>query len=140
MGSCCCKSKKGDSDKESDENRRGSDNKHPGELYLVKDRHDFEKVLNSTGKKLLVVDFFAPWCGPCKMVAPMLEELSAEIPDVKFVKVDMDQNEEVATEYGVSCMPTFLLFKEGDKVAEFAGPNIEKLKEIIGLHNRDTPL
>jgi len=68
------------------------------------------------------------------MVAPKLEEMAGVMTDVKFMKIDMEENEDLATQYGISCMPTFIFFKNGEKVDEFSGPNIEKLKELISLH------
>lgn len=63
---------------------------------------------------LVLVDFFAQWCGPCKMVGPILEELSEEMQgDVKIVKVDVDQNGELADVYDISSVPTMMIFKEG---------------------------
>jgi len=62
-----------------------------------------------------LVDFWAPWCGPCRMIAPSLEELSEEIPSVKFVKLNIDSNPEVAMEYGVMSIPTIIIFKDGEQ-------------------------
>jgi len=63
---------------------------------------------------LVLVDFFAQWCGPCKMVGPILEELSQEMQGkVKFVKVDVDQNGELAEAYSITSVPTMVIFKEG---------------------------
>ena len=75
-----------------------------------------EKVLNSD--KPVVVDFWAEWCGPCKMIAPSLEELSDEMGDkVTIAKVDMDTNQDLAVKYGVRSIPTLLMFKDGEPSA-----------------------
>ncbi|MEN0040243.1 MAG: thioredoxin [Pseudomonadota bacterium] len=66
----------------------------------------------------VVVDFWAEWCGPCKMIAPSLEEISNEMGDkVKIAKVNMDENPELASQYGVRSIPTLLMFKGGEPVA-----------------------
>lgn len=66
--------------------------------------------------KFIVVDFYADWCGPCKAVAPRVEALASEYPDMAFVKVNVDELEEIATEYEVASLPTFLLIKNGTMV------------------------
>ena len=60
----------------------------------------------------VVVDFHAAWCPPCRVMSPILAELAAERPDVRFVKVDVDENTETAVRYGVLSMPTFMVFRE----------------------------
>ena len=73
-------------------------------------------VLNSDTP--VVVDFWAEWCGPCKMIAPSLEEISAEMGDkVKIAKVNMDENPDLAAKYGIRSIPTLMMFKEGEPVA-----------------------
>lgn len=70
----------------------------------------------------VVIDFWAEWCGPCKMIAPALEEISSEMGDkVKIAKVNIDENPELATQYGVRSIPTLLIFKDGEIVANKIG-------------------
>ncbi len=84
------------------------------------DAQDFEnEVLNHKG--VVFVDFYADWCGPCKISAPIIEELSEEMPNVKFLKVDVDANPQLAQQYGIFSIPTFIIFKDGQRVHQFVG-------------------
>ena len=62
---------------------------------------------------LVLVDFYADWCGPCRMVGPIVEELSNEIEGLKVIKINVDEREDVAKEYGIMSIPTLILFRDG---------------------------
>ena len=68
-----------------------------------------------------VVDFFATWCGPCKMLAPVFEELSGEMDNVNFFKVDVDQALDIARKYAITTVPTMMIFKDGEVVDKMIG-------------------
>ncbi|SCU79328.1 LAMI_0A08306g1_1 [Lachancea mirantina] len=95
----------------------------------IKASADFEKAI--AADKLVVVDFFATWCGPCKMIAPMLEKFSQEYSQADFIKVDVDELPEVAQKHEVSAMPTIVYFKSGKEVGRVVGANPAAIKQTI---------
>ena len=78
-----------------------------------------------------VVDFFATWCGPCKMLSPILEQVADENPKAKILKVDIDDSMEIAEQYGIMSVPTLILFKDGAEVTRELG--FRQKKQIIDL-------
>lgn len=84
-----------------------------------------EEAVNSD--KLVVVDFYADWCGPCKMMAPIIEALAEEMPDVKIGKLNVDNAQDIARTYGVMNIPTVIFLKGGEVV-----------EKIVGVVPRDT--
>jgi thioredoxin 1 len=93
----------------------------------VSDKTFDQEVLKS--KEPVLVDFFAEWCGPCKAMAPALEQVAAEMKGkVKVVKLDVDQNPQVTMKYGIRAMPTLMIFKDGQVAAQHVGALVQKRK------------
>jgi thioredoxin 1 len=89
-----------------------------------------------TNNGIVLADFFATWCGPCKMVAPVLEELDQDMGNqVKIVKIDVDQNQETANNFGIMSIPTLLVMKDGKVVDSLVGfKSKEALEEALNKH------
>ena len=89
-------------------------------LHLTGD--NFDQTIKDAGSKPVMVDFFAEWCGPCKMAAPIIDELAEEYKDkVVVAKVDVDANQDLAGKYGVMSIPTVVMLKDGEEVNKQIG-------------------
>ena len=98
---------------------------------LHPNKNEFVELLK--GNKLLVVDFFVTWCGPCKVFSPILEEVAETVDEnVKIAKVDIDENDELAEENNIQAVPTIVFFKNGQELERRTGViNKDELLEII---------
>lgn len=86
---------------------------------------EFNKIINNS-HKLVVVEFFAEWCMPCLMISPIIEDLALQMKEVKFVKINKEDNSELVSKYSVTSIPCLIVFKEGKEV-----------ERIIGTHSAD---
>jgi thioredoxin 1 len=97
------------------------------------DQTNFDQLVLNSDIPVLV-DFYADWCGPCRMVAPVLDELAQENTDARIVKVDVDQNPQLAARYGISSIPSLLLFKNGQVADRHTGvASKSHLKALLSL-------
>jgi len=103
-------------------------------VKMMQDDAQFQAELAGAGSKLVVVDFTASWCGPCKRIAPFYDELSAKYPNAVFLKVDVDQCQETAAGQGVTAMPTFMFFRNKTKLDKIQGADNKALEEMIKKH------
>ena len=99
-------------------------------------KDEFELILNDN--KVVFVDFWATWCGPCQMISPIIEQIADEyVEKMPVVKVDIDQNRELAEEYKIMSIPTVILFKDGKEVQRLVGAKssaeyISEINNILG--------
>ncbi|XP_073520823.1 thioredoxin-like [Phyllobates terribilis] len=100
-------------------------------VRYIENLGEFKTALSEAGEKLVVVDFTATWCGPCKMIGPFFDTLSTKYPEVVFLKVDVDDAADVAEHCGIKCMPTFHFYKNGNLVHEFSGANQASLEAKV---------
>jgi thioredoxin 1 len=97
----------------------------------LKDHESFDSVLESVRDTLIVVDFFATWCGPCKRLSPQLVSLQEKYPNVHFYKINVDENNTVSKIYKVSAMPTILFIKNKKTVKTVVGADIKEITNAI---------
>ena len=90
---------------------------------------EFQTLIQT--EQTVIVDFFATWCGPCRMISPYFEELSIKYPSIKFVKIDVDQAPEICREYRIRSMPTFFKFINGSIDSSFTGASRDSLTKLV---------
>ena len=97
-------------------------------MKIIKNIEEFKELLN---EEKVLVDFFATWCGPCRMIAPNLEELSEEV-DIPIVKVDVDELPELARQYGIFSIPTLVVLEKGKETKRELGyKTLDELRNLI---------
>ena len=106
----------------------------PGGVPYIPDLDAFRAQMQTSGPRLLAIDFTATWCGPCQMIGPHFEAMRPEFPFVDFCKVDVDDNQETAAQCGIRSMPTFKFYRMGSQVAEFTGADVNRLRAVLTEH------
>ena len=102
-------------------------------MVKLVDSNEFSEIVKDG---VVLVDFFATWCGPCKMISPIVEEVSNEIDNVTFIKVDVDISGDIASKHGIMSIPTIMLFKNGKLVDKQVGfVNKENLLNFINKNS-----
>lgn len=101
-------------------------------------KEEFKKIIESE-EGIVLVDFWAEWCGPCRMLGPVLHDISEEIDNITIVKVNVDDNSELSAEYGIRSIPSVIFIKNGVQIDKFIGfQNKDKIVEMIEK-NLDEP-
>ncbi|MFM8519290.1 MAG: thioredoxin [Solirubrobacterales bacterium] len=106
-----------------------------GSLPEVTDTNFQSEVIHQSGATL--VDFWAPWCGPCRVLTPVLEEINGERDDIRVVSLNVDDNQQTAAQYEVMSIPTMILFKDGEMVDKMVGAMpkrklLDQLEPVLG--------
>lgn len=97
----------------------------------ITDVEEFKTQVEESDK-LSVIDFWAPWCGPCKMLGPIFEKVSEEYTDVQFVKIDIDEAQDLAEQFSIVSIPTLIIMKDGEVVDQQMGAlSKDQLKQFI---------
>ncbi|SCV74238.1 BQ2448_6670 [Microbotryum intermedium] len=102
-------------------------------VKAIESHEEFKKIINSD--KIVVIDFWATWCGPCKVISPVFEQLEKEHPNLEFYKVDVDAQEDIASECAIKAMPTFLFFQNGEEKGKVVGAAKDKLVAALKMHS-----
>ncbi|KAB8265166.1 thioredoxin-like protein [Aspergillus pseudonomiae] len=95
---------------------------------------EFQTLINSG--QVVIIDFWAPWCGPCRFISPVFEKLASDqaFSSIKFVKVNTDEQDDIATEVGIRSLPTFMVFQGGQQVDQLVGASPPALEQLVRKH------
>jgi len=104
-------------------------------IITIEDTTEFENLLNTTFNRLLVIDFGASWCGPCKRIEPLIQDLSESMLDITFCKVDIDEVEELVEKFNITSVPTFIFIKNNNLLDRVEGIKYDNILELCNKHS-----
>ena len=105
-------------------------------IPFVEDEDGWDATLKSNPGTVIAVQFTASWCGPCKNIGPKFQEMSGKYTNILYKKIDVDDNEEIQEKCEVKQMPTFMFYKDGEKLFEFTGDKPDMLKLKLNFYNK----
>lgn len=111
----------------------------PSAVIHIESDEQFEPTVDAAGGKLVIVDFFAGWCGPCRKIAPLFDKWSVLFTDVAFLKVNIDECQETAAKYKVRGIPHFIYFKDGIQVDNLVGADPVQLEQKLNKYRSLEP-
>ncbi|KAM7263842.1 hypothetical protein ACFE04_001525 [Oxalis oulophora] len=137
MGQCI--SKQHLSDNEEDDNHFEFGSAH---VHLITNKESWDQKLAEANRdgKIVIANFSAMWCGPCKMIAPLYSELSEKHPSLLFLVVDVDELTDFSTSWDIKATPTFFFLKNGEQIDKLVGANKPELEKKITLHSDSAPI
>jgi thioredoxin len=100
-------------------------------LKVLGDQSALKKAIDGSDKQRVVAWFTASWCGPCKSITPHIQKLSETTTNVDFYKIDVDENQELAEQYDVASVPTFIMFKDKAVAERILGANAQKIEQMV---------
>lgn len=104
----------------------------PRAVHEVQSQSDYVQQMKKAGDKLVLIDFFATWCGPCKFIAPYLEALAKKYaPHIVVLKVDIDENDDLARKFKIKSMPTFVFLRNNQIIHQLVGADPGKIEQVI---------
>jgi thioredoxin 1 len=103
-------------------------------VYNISNAQDLQKLCKDASTQLIVIDMYATWCGPCKMISPKIDSLADKYKNAIFIKVNVDEAEDISNHFNITSMPTIIYIKNYNEVDRVIGANIQKIEEVLKKH------